>query len=99
MEGPRPKNCAACGRGIAAAEVYYRFTLVLQGEQDVLDSAPGGSSEEELASLVRKLEANPQEAREWEEQIHWEHKGMVCAACRTVVVRTLSSSQAPAGPH
>jgi hypothetical protein len=98
MEGPQPKNCAACGSGIAAHAVYYRFTLVLQGEQDVLDS-PGGGSAEELTSLLRKLESNPQEAREWEEQIHWEHKGMVCAACRTVVVRTLSSSQAPAGPH
>jgi hypothetical protein len=98
MEGPRPKNCVACGRGIAAHEVYYRYTLVLQGEQDMLDS-PGGSSQEELTALLRKLEANPQEAREWEEQVHWEHKGVVCAACRTVVVRTLSASQLPAGPH
>jgi hypothetical protein len=98
MEGPRPKNCAACGSGIAAHEVYYRFTLVLEGEQDVLD-VPAGGTTDELASLLRKLEANPQAAREWEDQVHWEHKGVVCATCRTVVMRTLSSSQVPAGPH
>jgi hypothetical protein len=99
MEGPRPKNCVTCGRGIAAHEVYYRFTLILQGDQDQLDTPGGGSSEEELAALLRKLEANPQEAREWEEQVHWEHKGVVCATCRAVVMRTLSASQLPAGPH
>lgn len=98
MTGPPPKTCATCGRAIAAREVYYRFKLVLQGEQDVLDT--GGSGEgDELAALVRQLEAGPEDPRELEEQVHWERAGVVCAACRSMAVRMLTPPPRPVGPH
>lgn len=96
--GPRPKTCAACGRGISAHEVYYRFKLVLEGEQDVLDAAGGGEGDD-LAALVKQLEEGPEDPRELEEQVHWERTGTVCATCRSLVVRTLAAAPVPAGPH
>jgi hypothetical protein len=101
VTGPRQKTCATCERGIAASEVYYRFTLVLQGEQDVLDVPGRGAAEDELSSLLKQLEAGPESPREWEEQVHWERSGVVCAACRSVVVRTLAPPAVSGsdGPH
>ncbi len=98
MAGPAPKTCAACERLIPPSELYYRFTLVLQGEQDVLD-APGGGKGENLASLLEQLEQSPKDPRELEEQVHWERKGVICAMCRAVVLRTLASPSTSAGPH
>ena len=98
MAGPSPKTCVACGRQIASSELYYRFTLVLQGEQDVLD-ASGRGTRDELASILQQLEAGPEDPREWEEQIHWEHKGVICGACRSVVMRTLARPSRDTGPH
>jgi hypothetical protein len=99
--GPRQKTCATCGRGIAASELYYRFTLVLQGEQDVLDVPGRGPAEDELASLLKQLETGPESPQELEEQVHWEHSGVVCTACRSAVVRTLAppSGAGLIGPH
>ncbi|PTL85842.1 hypothetical protein [Vitiosangium sp. GDMCC 1.1324] len=99
MSGPRPKTCDSCGRGIAPSEVYYRFTLVLEGEQDVLGSSAGEGSTDELAALLKQLEQGPESPQEWEDQVHWERSGVVCTACRSVVVRTLSAPPDPAGPH
>ncbi|MCY1021724.1 hypothetical protein [Pyxidicoccus sp. MSG2] len=101
MTGPGARSCAACGRAIAAREVYYRFKLVLEGEQDVLDTpqAGGGGPEEDLDALVRRLEEGPEDARELEEQVHWERAGVVCTACRSVVVRMLAPPAGDAGPH
>ncbi|MFP2911575.1 hypothetical protein ACLESD_42420 [Pyxidicoccus sp. 3LFB2] len=96
--GPRPKTCVACGRGIAARDVYYRFKLVLEGEQDVLDASGGGEGDD-LAALVKQLEEGPEDPQELEEQVHWERTGVVCTACRSVVVRTLAPPLKPAGPH
>jgi hypothetical protein len=79
--------------------VYYRFTLVLQGEQDVLGPTGGGSAGDELASLLKQLEAGPESPQELEEQVHWERNGIACAACRSLVVRTLSAPPDAAGPH
>jgi hypothetical protein len=80
--------------------VYYRFTLVLQGEQDVLDTSKGGGTGDELASILRQLEEGPQDSREWDEQVHWERAGVICTACRVVVMRTLAPpSSDEAGPH
>ncbi len=98
VEGPSPKTCAACGRLIAASELYYRFTLVLQGEQDVLDTS-GRGTREELASILQQLEEGPQDPRELEEQVHWERKGVICTSCRAVVMRTLTQPPSGAGPH
>lgn len=99
MASPPTRSCAACGRTLAAREVYYRFQLVLQGEQDVLDAPGGAGPEEDLEALVRQLEAGPEDARELEEQVHWERAGVVCARCRSVVVRMLTSVTVDAGPH
>ncbi len=101
MTGPGARSCAACGRAIDAREVYYRFKLVLEGEQDVLDTsqASGGGQEEDLDALVRRLEEGPEDARELEEQVHWERAGVVCATCRAVVVRMLAPPAGDAGPH
>ncbi|HEX8439855.1 hypothetical protein [Archangium sp.] len=99
MSGPPPKTCITCGRGIAPSEVYYRFTLVLEGEQDVLDTPRAGSGTDELTALLKQLEASPESSQAMEEQVHWERAGVVCAACRTVVMRTLAPPTEPAGPH
>lgn len=101
MTGPRSKTCAACGRGIAAHEVYYRFKLVLEGEQDVLDppGAAKGNPGDELAELVRRLEEGPEDPQELEDQVHWERTGTVCSGCRSVAVRLLAPAPKPAGPH
>jgi hypothetical protein len=98
VAGPSPKTCAACGRLIAPSEVYYRFTLVLQGEQDVLDASGKGTGDE-LATVLRQLEAGPEDPREWEEQVHWERTGVICTACRSVVTRTLHQPPGNEGPH
>ncbi|MFL5346221.1 MAG: hypothetical protein ACJ8AT_15635 [Hyalangium sp.] len=99
MSGPSPKTCTACGRQLAPSELYYRFTLVLEGEQDVLDTSGSKGAGDELASILRQLEAGPEDPREWEEQIHWEHKGVICSACRSVVMRTLARPPRDTGPH
>lgn len=97
---PSPKTCVACGRPIAPSELYYRFTLVLQGEQDVLEPSGSSGTGEELASLMRKLEEGPEDPREWEEQVHWERAGVICTACRAVVMRTLAPpSSGETDPH
>ncbi|HLM45599.1 MAG TPA: hypothetical protein VK458_17125, partial [Myxococcaceae bacterium] len=89
MTAPAPKACATCGRGIAPSEVYYRFSLVLQVEQDMIGTLAGGGSEEELAAVMKQLEESPESPQELEEQVHWERAGVVCTACRALVVRTL----------
>jgi len=99
VAGPSPKSCVACGRSIAPSETYYRFTLVLQGEQDVLDASGSGGTGDELAALLRQMEAGPEDPREWEEQVHWERTGVICSACRAVVTRTLAAPSGDAGPH
>jgi hypothetical protein len=99
VTGPRPKTCTTCGRGIPASEPYYRFTLTLQGEQDVLDAPPGSGLGDELASLLKRLEEAPESPQELEEQVHWERSGVVCSACRSVVVRTLSACTTRSSPY
>ena len=100
VSGPPPKICATCGRSLAPSEVYYRFTLVLEGEQDVLSPSPArGSPGDELAALLKRLGSGSESAEELEQQVHWQHQGLVCAACRAVVMRTLSSPPEFAGPH
>jgi hypothetical protein len=96
-----PKVCATCGRTISARELYYRFTLVLQGEQDVLDASGGAGTDEAdgLDALLQQLEQGPEDAREWEEQVHWERSGVICPACRDLVRRTLALPSEDTGPH
>jgi xanthine/CO dehydrogenase XdhC/CoxF family maturation factor len=79
--------------------VYFRFTLVLEGEQDVLGPSGGGATEDDLAALLKQLEQGNESAQELEDQVHWERSGVVCSACRSVVVRTLSAPPEVAGPH
>ena len=100
MSGPRPKTCATCARALAPSEVYYRFTLVLEGEQDVLGASPTVTgSDDELAALLQRLAQSPESPQELEEQVHWERSGVVCSACRALVVRTLTPPPRQAGPH
>jgi len=99
VTAPAPKACATCGRGIAPSEVYYRFSLVLQVEQDMIGTLAGGGSEEELAAVMKQLEESPESPQELEEQVHWERAGVVCTACRALVVRTLTPKPAAVGPH
>jgi hypothetical protein len=98
VAGPSPKTCAACGRRIAPSDLYYRFTLVLQGEQDVLNTSGKGRGDE-LAAILRQLEQGPEDPREWEEQVHWERTGVICSGCRSVVIRTLTLPSGIEGPH
>ena len=79
--------------------MYYRFHLVLQGEQDLVDAAPDDDEGESLEALVERLARAPEDPRELEEQVHWERSGVVCGACRAVVVRTLTPPVEGAGPH
>ncbi|MCP3101547.1 hypothetical protein LZ198_21975 [Myxococcus sp. K15C18031901] len=94
-----PRRCATCGRELAAREVYYRFHLVLQGEQDLVEVASDEDEGESLEALVERLARAPEDPRELEEQVHWERSGVVCGACRAVVVRTLTPPTEGAGPH
>ncbi|NBD14515.1 MULTISPECIES: hypothetical protein [Corallococcus] len=98
---PHPKSCATCRRVLAPHEVYYRFSLVLEGEQDLLDPPDDvkGSPADALAELVRRLEEGPEDPGELEAQVHWERAGVVCAECRSVAVRMLSAAPEDAGPH
>ena len=100
---PAPSACATCGRTLAPGELYYRFTLVLEGEQDVIGTlASEGAPDDgavELAALLRRLEHGPESTEELEAQVHWERHGRVCKDCRAVVVRALSAPPEPAGPH
>ncbi|MDC0714806.1 hypothetical protein POL68_40530 [Stigmatella sp. ncwal1] len=93
-----PKMCATCGRSISSRELYYRFTLVLQGEQDVLDEPTPGDAGT-LDSLLQQLEQGPEDPSEWEEQVHWERSGVICPACRDLVRRTLTLPVEDTGPH
>lgn len=79
--------------------MYYRFTLVLEGEQDVLGPSSASAAQDELSALLHQLEQSDASAQELEEQVHWERSGVVCSACRSVVVRTLSAPPEVAGPH
>lgn len=100
MTSSRPKTCAACGHDIGARQVYYRFKLILEGEQDVLDAPAGGGGEgDDLTALLRLLEEGPEDPRELEEQVHWERTGVVCSACRSLVVRMLDAPPKNPGPH
>jgi hypothetical protein len=99
--GPSSKTCATCRRTLAPHELYYRFRLVLEGEQDILDP-PGtevDDTRDALAELVQQLEASPLDADALEAQVHWERDGAVCSECRAVAVRMLSMPPEDAGPH
>ncbi|MFP2896579.1 hypothetical protein [Corallococcus sp. 4LFB] len=95
------KTCATCGRVIAAHAVYYRFSLVLEGEQDLLDPSDdvAGDPAEALAALVRRLDEGSADPGELEAQVHWERSGVVCSECRSVAMRLLSTATEGTEPH
>lgn len=101
MTGPQAKTCATCGRVIAAHAVYYRFSLVLEGEQDLLDPSDDleRNPAEVLAEMVRRLDEGSADPGELEAQVHWERTGVVCSQCRSVAVRMLSTPTNDSGPH
>ncbi|NNB85395.1 hypothetical protein HJC10_08630 [Corallococcus exiguus] len=101
MTGPQAKTCATCGRVIAAHAVYYRFSLVLEGEQDLLDPSDDleGNPAEALAEMVRRLDEGSADPGELEAQVHWERTGVVCSECRAVAMRMLNIATGDSGPH
>jgi hypothetical protein len=64
----------------------------------VLDASGKGTGDE-LSAVLRQLEEGPQDPREWEEQVHWESQGVICTACRSVVIRALTLPSGNEGPH
>jgi hypothetical protein len=82
-----------------AQETYYRFHVVFEGEQDLLDPPGAGGAGDALAELVQRLEAGTEDPQELEAQVHWERSGVVCSECRAVAVRMLSAPPEDAGPH
>lgn len=84
-----------CERPIGAGELHYRFAIALEGEQRLLGDA-GPHAGEELAALVKRLEEGPEDPTAWEEQVHWERSGVVCATCRARLVELLGGGAAPA---
>ncbi|HLL52112.1 MAG TPA: hypothetical protein VK447_01115 [Myxococcaceae bacterium] len=100
MEGPSQKACATCGRRIAPRELYYSFTLVVRGEQDLIDpSSAGGPSEDELEALIERLKQGPEDVREMEEQVNWERTGVICTWCRSLMMRVLAHPPEEVEPH
>ncbi|WP_223644859.1 hypothetical protein [Corallococcus sp. EGB] len=101
MTGPRAKTCATCGRVIAAHAVYYRFSLVLEGEQDLLDPSDDleGNPAEALEALIRRLDEGSADPGEMEAQVHWERSGVICSECRAVAMRMLNTATADSEPH
>jgi len=75
------RQCASCERAIEPADLYYRFALAIEGEQDVIDT-PGVELKEALA----QLEAGPEDPTHWEEQVHLERSGVICAGCRARLI-------------
>jgi hypothetical protein len=65
----------------------------------VLAPSGGKGTGDELAEILQQLEAGPEDPREWEEQVHWERSGVICAECRSVVMRTLARPPEETGPH
>lgn len=88
------RQCAACERALAPGELYYRFAIALEGEQDVVDTT-GADAAAELEEAVEALERGPDDPTHWEEQVHWERSGVLCPACRERLVR-LVGGETPA---
>ena len=91
--GTRPgKACAACDRSLGAGEVYYRFAVALEGELDAL-GAVGGSTREELAATITALEQGPEDPSRYEDEVHWERAGVLCASCRAALMTMLGGAK------
>lgn len=87
------RQCSVCQRSLAQGELYYRFAIALEGEQDVVDTT-GGDAAAELEAAVEALERGPEDPAHWEEQVHWERSGVVCPACRKRLVRLVGGETA-----
>ena len=91
------RQCASCERALEPGELYYRFAIALEGEQDVVD-ATGGDARDELKAALSELEHGPDDPTGWEDQVHWERSGVVCPACRERLVALVGGAPT-AGPH
>ena len=96
MSAPR-RQCASCERALEPGELYYRFAVALEGEQDVVDLT-GADARDELKSVLSELERGPDDASSWEDQVHWERSGVVCPRCRERLVALVGGGSS-AGPH
>ena len=89
------RTCASCQRVIEPGELYYRFAVALEGEQDVVDPT-GGDASDELKAVLSQVESG--DPSQWEDQVHWERSGVVCPACRERLV-SLVGGGSRVGPH
>lgn len=85
------RQCASCEQPIAPGVLYYRFAVAIEGEQDVIDTT-GQSARGELKAALKQLEDGPDDPTHWEEQVHFERSGVVCAACRLRLVSLVGGS-------
>ena len=95
--GASRRQCASCERTLEPGELYYRFAVALEGEQDVVDPT-GADARDELKAVLSELEHGPDDASGWEDQVHWERSGVVCPACRERLVALVGGGSS-AGPH
>ena len=75
---PPARTCTACGCTLAPTDVYHRFRLVIEAEQDLSALWDTGASVHDLLARMR-------EERTWEryeDDVHWETAGELCGACR-----------------
>lgn len=91
------RQCASCERALEPGELYYRFAVALEGEQDVVDRT-GADARDELKAVLTELEHGPDDPSGWEDQVHWERSGVVCPSCRERLVALVGSVSSP-GPH
>lgn len=87
-----PRQCTSCERPLEPASPYYRFALAIEGEQDVIDTT-GGQARDELQAALAQLEAGPEDPTYWDEQVHLERSGLLCADCRARLLSLLGGPE------
>ncbi len=77
-DSPPMRVCAACGDDLPIGQVYFRFAVAIEGELDVLDDgAPDAANPRAIADRME-----PDDFVRYEEDVHWEANGVMCARCR-----------------
>lgn len=76
-------TCSHCLCSLDPSALHYRFAIALEGEQRALDAdTPKKGEFDELAELMKVLEAGPEDPTFYEDHVHWERSGILCSACR-----------------
>jgi hypothetical protein len=78
--------CAACGDDLPITQVYFRFAVVVEGELDVLDDgAPDAANPQAIADRMESDDFG-----RYEDDVHWEANGVMCARCRAKLLALLA---------